>query len=73
MLTSSLNYCYIEDFKSYRLQQAVRYESIPGQATSYMVGQGIILQAREYAEKELEDKFDQRDFHYQVRIQIPFH
>ena len=52
--------------------QAIRYESIPGQATSYMIGQGMILEAREYAKKELGDKFDLRDFHYQVRMERYF-
>lgn len=40
-----------------------RYMVMPGQATSYKVGQLKIQQLREYAEKALGDKFDIKTFH----------
>lgn len=43
-----------------------RYIMLPGQATSYMLGQKEIFQLRDYATKALGDKFDIRDFHHQV-------
>jgi hypothetical protein len=43
-----------------------RYQGGPGQATAYTLGQQKIIQMREYCEKELEDKFDLREFHYQI-------
>ena len=46
--------------------QVTRYQSNPGQATAYMIGQMDIINARKYAEENLKDKFSLRDFHYQV-------
>jgi len=43
-----------------------RYFNWPGQATSYMVGQLRIAEARKRAERELGPKFDIRDFHEAV-------
>ena len=44
----------------------IRYQSDPGQATAYMLGQLEIMKARKYAEDNLSDKFNIRDFHYHV-------
>ena len=41
----------------------------PGQATSYLVGQQVIIEARENAEEKLGKKFDIRNFHYQILSQ----
>ena len=46
--------------------QVTRYQSDPGQATAYMIGQLEIKKARKYSEDNLGDKFSLRDFHYQV-------
>lgn len=40
-----------------------RYIAVPGQATSYMLGNLEILRLREMAERELGDAFDIREFH----------
>ena len=45
-----------------------RYQSDPGQATAYMIGQLEIKKARKYANDNLGDKFSLRDFHYQVKL-----
>lgn len=48
--------------------QVTRYQSDPGQATAYMIGQLDIIKSRKYAERELKDNFTLPDFHYQVKI-----
>ena len=40
--------------------------SDPGQATAYMLGRLAILEMRSKVKKELGDKFDLKEFHYQV-------
>lgn len=50
-------------------KEVTRYQSNPGQATAYMIGQMDIINARKYAEENLKDKFSLRDFHYQVLSQ----
>ena len=47
----------------------------PGQATSYMIGQQTIIDLRNGIEKQLGDKFDIKEFHYQLlkQGQSPFH
>ena len=45
-----------------------RYQSDPGQATAYMIGQLQIMNARNYSKNALGDKFSLRDFHYQVNL-----
>jgi uncharacterized protein (DUF885 family) len=40
-----------------------RYFVMPGQATSYKVGMMKIMELREFAENELGDRFDIREFH----------
>ena len=47
-------------------KEVTRYQSDPGQATAYMIGQLDIKNARKYAKKTLQDKFRLQDFHYQV-------
>jgi hypothetical protein len=47
-------------------KEVTRYQGGPGQATAYKLGQQKITQMREYCEQELGDKFDLREFHYQI-------
>ena len=41
----------------------------PGQATSYLVGQQVIIEARKNLEEKLGDKFDIKKFHFQILSQ----
>jgi len=50
-------------------KEVTRYQSDPGQATAYMIGQLEIKKARKYANDNLGDKFSLRGFHYQVLAQ----
>ena len=50
-----------------------RYQSDPGQATAYMIGQLEIKKARSYSKKTLGNDFSLRDFHYQVRLLFYLH
>ena len=49
-------------------RQVTRYQSDPGQATAYMIGQLEIMKTRSYSKGALGDDFSLRDFHYQVRL-----
>jgi len=50
-------------------KEVTRYQSNPGQATAYMIGQLDIKKARQYATSKLGKDFDLKDFHYQVLSQ----
>ena len=47
-------------------KEVTRYQSSPGQATSYIVGQLAIMKARKRSEKCLGVHFSLPEFHYQV-------
>ena len=49
-------------------KEMTRYQSGPGQATAYMIGQLTIQKLRDYTEKMLKDDFSLKEFHYQVKI-----
>ncbi|KXJ22647.1 uncharacterized protein LOC110252025 [Exaiptasia diaphana] len=50
-------------------KEVTRYQSDPGQATAYMVGQLHIIKLREYATKKLGKKFNLKDFHFYLLSQ----
>lgn len=51
-------------------KEVTRYQSGPGQALAYMIGKMTISKLRREAEAKLKDKFDLRDFHYQVSLDL---
>ena len=51
------------------INEVTRYQSAPGQATAYMIGQQHIKKLRNNAQKTLGDIFDLRDFHYHLLSQ----
>lgn len=60
---------YAWDESDTAFKEVTRYQSAPGQATAYMIGQQHIKKLRTNAEKMLGDKFDLRDFHYHLLSQ----
>lgn len=50
-------------------KEVTRYQSVFGQATAYTIGQLWISQLREKARIKLENKFDLKEFHYQLLSQ----
>lgn len=48
------------------VQEIERYMAIPGQALSYKIGQLKIIELREKAKKEMQNKFDIKVFHQKV-------
>ena len=60
---------YLWDDSDIALKEVTRYQSVPGQATSYMIGQLHIMKLREYAKKKLGKAFNLKDFHFQVLYQ----
>lgn len=50
-------------------KEVTRYQSGFGQATSYMIGHQQIVKSRAYAQKELGDKFNLKDFHFYLLSQ----
>ena len=51
-------------------KEVTRYQSIPGQAVTYMLGQLSIMELKQEAEKALGDKFNLKDFHFQVILKF---
>lgn len=47
-------------------KEVTRYQSIPGQAVTYMLGQLSIMQLKKEAETALGESFNLKDFHFQV-------
>lgn len=60
---------YLWDDSDVTLKEVTRYQSVPGQATSYMIGQMHIMKLREYAKKKLGKAFNLKDFHLQLLYQ----
>ena len=53
------------------VSEAERFMAIPGQALAYKIGQLKIRELRSYAEEQLGDAFDVKDFHTQVLMDGP--
>ena len=60
---------YAWDRTDKAVKEVTRYQSVPGQATAYMIGQLQIIQLRDYAKAKLKDKFNLRDFHFYLLSQ----
>ena len=60
---------YLWDDSDIALKEVTRYQSVPGQATAYMIGQMHIIKLREYAKEKLGKAFDLKDFHLQLLYQ----
>ena len=60
---------YAWDTTDKATKDVTRYQSNPGQATAYMLGQLEIWKLRNLTKQKLEEagkKFSEKDFHYQV-------
>lgn len=57
---------YAWDTSDVAVKEVTRYQSIPGQAVTYMLGQLDIMRLQNEANSTLKDKFNIKDFHYQV-------
>lgn len=57
---------YAWDTGDFPQKEVTRYQSLPGQATAYFIGKLRILKLRKLAEKRLGDKFNLKDFHFQL-------
>lgn len=60
---------YAWDTSDIAQKEVTRYQSDPGQATAYMIGQLKIMELREYTTKELGDDFSLKDFHFYLLAQ----
>ena len=60
---------YAWDNTDFADKEITRYQSIPGQATAYMIGQLDIWSFRNKTQEKLGDKFSLKDFHYQALSQ----
>ena len=58
---------YAWDTSDVARKEMTRYQSGPGQASAYMIGQLTIQKLRDYAEKALNESFNLKEFHYQVK------
>lgn len=58
---------YAWDTSDVARKEMSRYQSGPGQASAYMIGQLTIQNLRDYAEDQLKDNFNLKEFHYQVK------
>ena len=50
-------------------KEVTRYQSDPGQATAYMIGQLHIIKLRDYAKENLKEKFNLKEFHFHLLAQ----
>lgn len=62
---------YAWDDSDVARKEVTRYQSGPGQATAYMIGQQAFIDIRSNAQERLGLKFDIRDFHFYLLSQGP--
>lgn len=62
---------YAWDTSDVAVKEVTRYQSIPGQAVTYMIGQLAIMKFRDKANNTLNEQFNIKEFHYQVLRQGP--
>ena len=62
---------YAWDDSDVARKEVTRYQSGPGQATAYMIGQQAFRDIRSNAQERLGLKFDIRDFHFYLLSQGP--
>jgi len=60
---------YAWDTSDTAQKEVTRYQSDPGQATAYMIGQLQIMKLRDYAKQKLGAKFNLKDFHFYLLSQ----
>ena len=60
---------YAWDTSDVAVKEVTRYQSLPGQAVTYMLGQLAIMRLKDEVNSTLKKKFDIKDFHYQVNTQ----
>lgn len=60
---------YAWDTTDKAVKDVTRYQSSPGQATAYMIGQLRIWKIRNDTQAKLGSLFNEKDFHYQVLSQ----
>ena len=58
---------YAWDTSDVAKKEVTRYQSLPGQAVTYMIGQLAIMRLQNESSMKLKDKFNIKDFHYQVK------
>lgn len=66
---------YAWDTTDKALKDTIRYMALPGQATSYMIGQIAIWSLRNKTEETFHQAglhFDLKDFHYQILSQVSY-
>lgn len=61
-----IKFKYLWDNSDIPDKEITRYQSLPGQAITYLVGKQQILSLRTKAERMLGDKFNIKDFHFHI-------
>jgi len=61
-----IKYRYLWDDSDIPDKEITRYQSIPGQAITYLFGKLQIMELRKKAERMLGDKFNIKDFHFHI-------
>ena len=60
---------YTWDTTDFAVKEVTRYQSVPGQATAYMLGKLALVDMRKIVKEKLGKSFNLRDFHYHLLSQ----